>query len=471
MSVTVGKITTAVVKGVGKAISNPDKTVSAVAKVFIVIALVIVLLGTAVGSMVGCLKGANLDAEEVQLEEADIYQAVSEVYTDYMVMVQERIKKREEELVVMYTESIEEKAKVWVPGYWIEVKVLKKRTVMDYIPGPIVNGKGTPGTMVMRVETYYDTEKKWVEGYWKEESVTKDVCTAKICTQVNPINMSYILAYLTVTEEDILAGRQYNIDIKKVQKYLDYITPVKEQKKDILEEERKASIGDERYKKCEILIYNDILSVNDIADHYFADDSIKYEMFRVSFEMYLSILGSSGLYANVPEEVTVLYHDGGMNIPHYTQTDYKNVAYGNGTIASSGCALVCMAMVTSYLKDMECTPVDILALIGNRYYVLGAGLAWSMLEDCAKYYGLVCTNLGKNESKVTEALQKGKPVIASVGAGTFTTSGHFIVIRGITADGHFLVNDPNMNNYIKYGTDRFKSETVCKEAKNFWCFE
>ena len=41
-----------------------------------------------------------------------------------------------------------------------------------------------------------------------------------------------------------------------------------------------------------------------------------------------------------------------------------------------------------------------------------------------------------------EALQEGKLVIAIMAKGHFTTSGHFIVLRGVTEDGKLLVADP-----------------------------
>ncbi len=46
-----------------------------------------------------------------------------------------------------------------------------------------------------------------------------------------------------------------------------------------------------------------------------------------------------------------------------------------------------------------------------------------------------------DKQKVIDALADGKLVVAIVDPGHFTTSGHFIVLRGVTADGNFLVAD------------------------------
>ena len=41
-----------------------------------------------------------------------------------------------------------------------------------------------------------------------------------------------------------------------------------------------------------------------------------------------------------------------------------------------------------------------------------------------------------------DALSEGKLVVAIMSKGHFTSSGHFIVLRGVTADGRILVADP-----------------------------
>ena len=43
---------------------------------------------------------------------------------------------------------------------------------------------------------------------------------------------------------------------------------------------------------------------------------------------------------------------------------------------------------------------------------------------------------------IVDALSSGKLVVAIMGKGHFTTSGHFIVLRGVTSAGKILVADP-----------------------------
>ena len=56
-------------------------------------------------------------------------------------------------------------------------------------------------------------------------------------------------------------------------------------------------------------------------------------------------------------------------------------------------------------------------------------------------YGLTVTSIGRDGKKLVEALQQGKLVIAIMSKGHFTTSGHFIVLRGVIKDGKLLVAD------------------------------
>ena len=53
--------------------------------------------------------------------------------------------------------------------------------------------------------------------------------------------------------------------------------------------------------------------------------------------------------------------------------------------------------------------------------------------------------------------------IAIMGAGHFTNTGHFIVLRGVTDDGKILVADPVSYNR---STQEWDVSTILKEVKN-----
>ena len=79
-----------------------------------------------------------------------------------------------------------------------------------------------------------------------------------------------------------------------------------------------------------------------------------------------------------------------------------------------------------------------------------------------------CTNIGKNQTLLLEALKDGKPVIASMGPGTFTKGGHFIVLSGVTLDGKIMVKDPNDSASKNHANTGFDVSLILRESKNMW---
>lgn len=166
------------------------------------------------------------------------------------------------------------------------------------------------------------------------------------------------------------------------------------------------------------------------------------------------------------------YPANGMQIPHYLQTDYKNVPYGGGSIASSGCGPTSFAMVASYLTGTTITPVDAVSWCGNSYYKPGVGTYWSYFGAAASHFGCGSVTQTTDANAVLKALSEGHPVISSQRAGLFTSGGHFIVLRGVTANGKVLVNDPNdsaSKNYINREFDM--SSEIHATANAYWIFD
>ena len=130
------------------------------------------------------------------------------------------------------------------------------------------------------------------------------------------------------------------------------------------------------------------------------------------------------------------------NVPLYLQTDYPDTIYGSGTIQSSGCSIVSLAMVATYLTGYTYMPDELARYFGGR-----ASNNIARLE-----YGSDALQLPYEKTwyfyEALEALKEGAVVIALMGANSpFTDSQHFIVLTGITEDGCILVNDPYGPNY------------------------
>lgn len=118
--------------------------------------------------------------------------------------------------------------------------------------------------------------------------------------------------------------------------------------------------------------------------------------------------------------------------------------YGDFNIALSGCGPTCLSMVLVALnRDYEMTPEKVAEFsMKNGFYVEGTGTAWSLMTDGAAELGVSAAEISLDEQVMKNQLDAGKMIICSVRPGSFTTTGHFIVIYDYDENG-FRVNDPN----------------------------
>lgn len=142
----------------------------------------------------------------------------------------------------------------------------------------------------------------------------------------------------------------------------------------------------------------------------------------------------------------ITYSDGAVNVVYFSQYDtrWKDTAYGRtGTIGRSGCGPTSLAIAISSLGGRTVLPTEVASwAAANGYYVEGAGSRHSLIPDGARHWGIPVKGVGYDWQAVVDALADGKLVIAIMGKGHFTSSGHFIVLRGVTSDGKILVADP-----------------------------
>ncbi len=118
---------------------------------------------------------------------------------------------------------------------------------------------------------------------------------------------------------------------------------------------------------------------------------------------------------------------------------------GKASIGSSGCGPTSIAMVVATLTgNSSVTPLTIANKYGGQYHPAGDGTSWAVFPVVGRDYGLQEQNLGTDLSSVPAILKQGGLVIISVGAGYFTSDGHIMVIRAVSADGtQFFLADPN----------------------------
>ena len=112
-------------------------------------------------------------------------------------------------------------------------------------------------------------------------------------------------------------------------------------------------------------------------------------------------------------------------------------------IGGYGCGPTCMAMVVSSLTDDLVDPVEMAKWsYEHGYWCSGSGSYHALIPAAAEAWGLPVSGCTASEpQRITDALSSGKLVVAIMSAGHFTSSGHFIVLRGVK-DEKILVADP-----------------------------
>lgn len=169
----------------------------------------------------------------------------------------------------------------------------------------------------------------------------------------------------------------------------------------------------------------------------------------------------------------------------YLQTDprWKGKSYAvkgeQATIGSAGCGPTAVAMVVATLKDNTITPADTAAwMLSHGYKAYKAGTYYTGIVACLKAYGISCRQLNQinnyhnsDQAKLRESvkthLRNGRMIIACMGKGTWTSSGHFVLAWSVSG-GTVFINDPAST---KQSRTAGNLSTFLAEAKYFWLIE
>lgn len=137
----------------------------------------------------------------------------------------------------------------------------------------------------------------------------------------------------------------------------------------------------------------------------------------------------NNMIASVDSELDVVYFNQGDS---QWSKHYFSGPSGGNTIKAAGCGPTSMAICISTLTKKNVTPIETCDWAAAKgYYVQGNGWRHSVVPALAKQYGLNCQPIGNSKQKLLEALSQKKLVVAIMGKGHFTTSGHYIVLRGL----------------------------------------
>lgn len=163
-------------------------------------------------------------------------------------------------------------------------------------------------------------------------------------------------------------------------------------------------------------------------------------------------------------EGLILTH-GFTEVVYYNQLDsrWADIMYGtSGTIGQSGCGPTALSIIVSTLTGTHRDPIEMSGwAVDHGYRCEGNGSYHSIIPDGARAFGLN-VELNATKEKIVEALANGKLVGAIMGRGHFTSSGHFIVLRGITETGKILVADPASR---RKSEQEWSFDTILNEAQ------
>ena len=170
--------------------------------------------------------------------------------------------------------------------------------------------------------------------------------------------------------------------------------------------------------------------------------------------------------------------------PHYyMQTDPRwakrpyRVTGENSTIGGSGCGPTCAAMLITTLTGKPVTPAETCAWsMEHGYKALNQGTYYSYFTPQFKAHGIVCTQLntanvyGRPKEKVhdtvLELLKYGYYIIACMGKGLWTSSGHFVVVWW--CNNVMYINDPASQKTERMHGDM---ETFREQVKYYWAVD
>lgn len=134
-------------------------------------------------------------------------------------------------------------------------------------------------------------------------------------------------------------------------------------------------------------------------------------------------------------------------IVYYNQGSeaWADEPYGTDDIGRYGCGPTAMAIVVSSLTDEGWNPLQAAQwAVSQGQWAKRSGSYLSIVEAAAEEAGLTSAPLPERTPEaLLPPLLSGDLIVALMGPGHFTKSGHFIVLRGVTSSGSILVADPN----------------------------
>lgn len=205
-------------------------------------------------------------------------------------------------------------------------------------------------------------------------------------------------------------------------------------------------------KQVTVYIYTIVYN----GEGYFADSIFRLSDDQKSlasdYAQNLSVFLGDGLFQgirdvnSIPALGDITFTDGASEVVYFNQLDERYAAepYGTDHIGGYGCGPTAMSIVVSSLTSDTVDPIEMSEwAYENGYWCSKSGSYHSLIPGAAEAWGLPVEGCTASEpQRIVDALSEGKLVVAIMTKGHFTSSGHFIVLRGVQ-DGKILVADPS----------------------------
>ena len=159
--------------------------------------------------------------------------------------------------------------------------------------------------------------------------------------------------------------------------------------------------------------------------------------------------------------------------PRWRDKPYR-VPGESSTVGSAGCGPSCAAMVIETLTGQAFTPEDACRWsVAHGYKALKQGTYYSYFKPQLAAFGIKCEQMSwtntygqpnhPNHQRALELLKDGYYLIALMGKGTWTSSGHFVLVWW--ADDKIRINDPNSTRADRICGD---PNTFKSQVKYYW---
>ena len=166
-----------------------------------------------------------------------------------------------------------------------------------------------------------------------------------------------------------------------------------------------------------------------------------------------------------------LAHERFPEAPLYLQQDYQKTKYGAYNVATYGCGITTLAMLTTYHSDKEYTVPTMCGMFGTYCSDKGTNRAIFIYETGD--LGLYVKEQIYDLNKVYTALEEGCIVVNLQHDSYWTRGGHFLLLEKLKDNGNVVVRDSNILNYSKlsgHAIDEHEFKTLKGGNVTNWIF-